>query len=402
MGHRMRGVWHRVCDVFSRMYIEQILPLKIVLKPPPSPQQGNQLKPVSIYEVLLPSFKLEKTGSNYKLFVDINEECRVIQTKQEREEQRCKMQKHKQYISNFKKDFKRFIEGQPTQPFCFDQSTFPNLTFRFVSGGTLPIIQQDGKNYFCMFYRDIFPIGWNIANGASDNYQELLRPDDTIERELREELLIINPEKPWKDKKGKGVRYYFPVEGLNAQDHPDFAAARRLWQKILTEYEFEKLTTEAINLEWFDGPDEVSVRISSQHRSGQASRCFVNINVEDFGIEIDRIIKINFNEGDIILDGEISNSSLLNRVVGLFEVEKIENESEKGKFMPDFCFHTGIKKVGSTEAKEEIDKFLLETKSIRTNQQISFYENQENKYDLCPVTRTLMKRYTEARRKKGG
>jgi len=38
------------------------------------------------------------------------------------------------------------------------------------------------EEYYCLFYRDIFPVGWNIANGGSDNNEELLNPLLTIER----------------------------------------------------------------------------------------------------------------------------------------------------------------------------------------------------------------------------
>lgn len=59
-----------------------------------------------------------------------------------------------------------------------------NFPFRYASGGTLPILRMEGQGYYCFFYRDIFPIGWNIANGGCCTREELLNPQMTIEREL--------------------------------------------------------------------------------------------------------------------------------------------------------------------------------------------------------------------------
>jgi hypothetical protein len=42
----------------------------------------------------------------------------------------------------------------------------PLFPFRYASGGVLPILRIGRKEFFCFFYRDIDPVGWNIANGG--------------------------------------------------------------------------------------------------------------------------------------------------------------------------------------------------------------------------------------------
>jgi hypothetical protein len=90
----------------------------------------------------------------------------------------------------------------------------PDFPFRFGNGGTLPVIRYGDKDYYAFFYRDISPVGWNIANGGSESFSELLDPLATIERELREELFIVDPI--------DGCRYVFDWSEGRRADHPDF------------------------------------------------------------------------------------------------------------------------------------------------------------------------------------
>ena len=71
----------------------------------------------------------------------------------------------------------------------FDCRAWP---FRYANGGALPVVRLNGIQYVCLFYRDIFPVGWNIANGASDSYAELYFPDRIIKREFGEEFVVVD------------------------------------------------------------------------------------------------------------------------------------------------------------------------------------------------------------------
>ena len=89
-----------------------------------------------------------------------------------------------------------FFAGNGGSSYEFGQPKVdpPEFLFRYASGGTLVLVEFEGDQrpnlYYCLFYRDIHPIGWNIANGGTDTRAELLNPHDTIHRELREELII--------------------------------------------------------------------------------------------------------------------------------------------------------------------------------------------------------------------
>src|SRR5262249_43757180 len=80
-----------------------------------------------------------------------------------------------------------FLKNEPAFDYCDS-----DFLFRFASGGTLPIIRLENRDYYCLFYRDIRPIGWNIANGGCASREELVDPLQTVYRELCEELIIVD------------------------------------------------------------------------------------------------------------------------------------------------------------------------------------------------------------------
>jgi len=53
----------------------------------------------------------------------------------------------------------------------------PGFPFRLGNGGTLPVIRREGTDYYCLFYRDNYSTGWNIANGGANTRHDLKHPD---------------------------------------------------------------------------------------------------------------------------------------------------------------------------------------------------------------------------------
>jgi hypothetical protein len=96
---------------------------------------------------------------------------------------------HASKAAEYQAELDAFLLGCEGRKYEFSDPDFP---FRYASGGTLPIVGFENEEYYCFFYREVHPIGWNIANGGCDSLIELLNPLYTVERELREELLIID------------------------------------------------------------------------------------------------------------------------------------------------------------------------------------------------------------------
>src|ERR1017187_8970999 len=207
--------------------------------------------------------------------------------------------------------------------------------WRWASGGTLPVITIKRHSYYCLFFRDIFPIGWNIANGACDTRNELLDPIQALEREFGEELGVVNDQ--------KRTRYVLNPEEHPALDRAEFTNYRRLWQEQFPELDLMNYKSEGLAFKWERGPDEVTIRTAK--RTNELTDCFVNINTLDFGIEIDRIARITATGDEVLCDMDVNDEKnrVLNRPVGLFEVTRLQRELRDGSdsFIPDKFFYGG-------------------------------------------------------------
>lgn len=262
----------------------------------------------------------------------------------------------------------------------------PAFPFRYGNGGTLPVIRYGNKDYYCMFYREIHPIGWNIANGGAESVSELLNPFATIERELREELIIFDLDKKF--------QYIFNWSEGRRMDHPDFAIANRVWREIFKKENIEELSELPLPLKWLSGND--CVKINYDGHIVEFNDCIVNVNAEDFGIEVDRVAKLSVSEGAVFCDGELINGKLLNQIVGLFDVEKVNSQLLIGKyeFIPDLYFWSGKNRTGD-EFPKVVDDFFnylgregLKDVNVRQN-----WEQAPVKFDLCPVSKNIIRRY---------
>lgn len=213
-------------------------------------------------EILLSQFSLRRRNQGSELLVALDENMPAIWTRAAKYQVERMIPDFEGKASRYQKELDSFLLDSEGDTYEFNDADF---RFRYVSGGALPVLRFGRKEYYCLFYRDIFPIGWNIANGGSDDINELLNPYDTLERELREELVVVDPK--------RGRRYVFEGDAGKPLDHYDFAVARRLWQRRLSSLDFSKLEELVIPLKWLDGPDYLTVEFANESRTlGIASR----------------------------------------------------------------------------------------------------------------------------------
>lgn len=272
----------------------------------------------------------------------------------------------------------------------------PDFPFRYVSGGTLPIINFGDKHYYCMFYRELAPaIGWNIANGGSDSLEELLDPFGVVERELREEILAFDLE--------KRKLFELGFSGAKAFNRPEYRAAEAFWQEQSGKLDlppFSEMREEVLDIEWIDGPDSLTVKPSG-HEAQQRGDLFLNINALDFGIEVDRICIIDLYDGASICDGEFGPKGMINAPVGLFEVEKTNSAAVNGAdaFLPDLLFSTGQPRDPDDVEAVISNEFVPRMQEMFPDWDSSTWRTSNVKYDLCPVTRNIILRYTQVLQK---
>jgi hypothetical protein len=335
-------------------------------------------------QVLLSRFSLTRRGMGAELNLRFDARTPTIWLRQAKSYLNKELRKSPEKIERYKEELNRFlISGQGTS-YEFDDPDFP---FRYGSGGTLPVIKIGVQQYYCLFYREVHPVGWNIANGGCDSRQELLNPWETVERELREELIVIDPKLK--------LRYLLDPHEHRTVDHPDFATAWRLWQPRFQELNFPRFKKSRLLAGWLGGPD--SLRVQFDSREPVASRgCFLNINAEDFGIEIDRVAKLALDEGAILCDGEAMHGCLQNRPIGLFEVERFSEAFVDGstRFVPQWIFYNARRRVGAelVTITEQYRNYLKDLKVEMDTEDFQRAEKDGREYDLCPVTRSLVAR----------
>jgi len=138
-----------------------------------------------LLQVLVRKFNLSRRGSGVHIRVEFDRDSPAIWRREARV--RVRQQLSEKQKRECQEEIDAVIEGRK-DAFDFTDSDFP---FRHANGGVLPIIQVGDKSYYCLFYREADVIGWNIANGGSDDSDELIDPQQTILRELREELIMV-------------------------------------------------------------------------------------------------------------------------------------------------------------------------------------------------------------------
>lgn len=333
-------------------------------------------------QVLVSSFRISRGEKGLALEVAFDEDSLAVWLREGKNHLRQQMDPA--LADKYQMELDRFVHDPGAKELVFHDPRFP---FRFGNGGTLPVLHYGDNDYYCFFYRDIWPIGWNISNGGAESLSELLDPLAIIEREFREELIIVEPDEK--------CRYIFDWSEGKRPDHPDFSIARRVWDEIFNGHDFQKIEDRTLPLKWLSGHDTVVIKYNDKD-TVTITDCFLNINARDFGIEIDRIAKLSVNKNAILCDGELSNGRLVNQVVGLFETGRFSRNFETGhsEFMPDLIFWNGQSRPNA-DIKEVVREYLdyVIEQGIKTIESRKEWEAFPDKYNLCPASRNILDRY---------
>jgi len=284
--------------------------------------------------------------------------------------------------AKLKAELREFFEDPRLRSVRFQTSGCP---LRYGNGGALPVIRIGSTTYFCLFYRDAFPIGWNLANGASDSLAEMGDPELIVHREFGEELLIVDH--------GEQCLYTFDVEPGKGPRGVQ-AVSLREWTKRRPDQPLDRYQHRPIPLKWFPGPDRVLAHIRSHtHTSGGY---FVNITPEDNAIECDRVALIHLNGKPVFFDGELIGRRHLNRPVGLFEVKRFEGKLGSHCFRPDRLFHD-LEEQDPSRIEAVVARYRAAVPE-QSRENVHAYRqaaSRHGEFDLCPITRAMIGRYQE-------
>jgi len=345
-------------------------------------------------QVLVTKFTLTKTKKGFILKIDITDDnfCITSSPSKKKIHEHIVQQKNDE-LRLITEQIEHFMNNPNLLSYRFNTAGAP---FRFANGGVLPIIRIGPVDYFCLFYRTIFPVGWNIANGASNNLDELLSPEHVVYREFSEELFISDD--------NKKLLYIFDSDDENVMKGTQSRALKIWGDKVnhLNLNEYEKLSTP---LKWIGGPDSIHLYVNDKKHF--SSGYFINITPKDNAIEMDKIAYIKLNENISLFDGEVETyydknkgkevDIIINRVIGLFSVNDLIEKAKHNKnryFIPDIIFFNGKKHDPKHLKRILYNEYFPSVKELPTVIPEE-YKKEENKFDLCPITREIVNRYIE-------
>ena len=257
------------------------------------------------------------------------------------------MEKYKNNLQICDKNIQEYIENFTRR------SRIPDLNKKYPTGapldfpsaGYLPIINWQGQDWVMLFFRDIPPIGWNVANGASDTSAEWGDLAKIVTREFSEETVIINGDPQSNictlDQSG----YLQSDHVLTRYRIGEFGRPQPVpivpgsWQ-VAAHQELRR-TEDYLTIK--DGDEEIEVqpvetdfiaRINGTNGALKTLKdCIYSINPMEFGFEVIYICKFNLPYNAYILDGEVNDSGekLIRRPVGLFSLDWLKNIFEHKK-----------------------------------------------------------------------
>ena len=239
--------------------------------------------------------------------------------------------------------------------FIFDHSIsknkldLPLRPIRWASGGVLPIVNWKKKNWVILFFRGIDPVGWNVANGSSEEENEYIDLNDLIYREFSEEMLVLDS-KPGSEHQVKQKLFFLE----NLPDHLDYTEIlNRKHSKISRKLRLEQ---DKINIVYDHEKNKKGIStlktpffVNIKYINRKARLCtkkirnvIFSVNPLEFGIEVIRLIRFDMSDNDVIFDGEIMEfgPSLPRRPIMLLSVDFLKKYYAKHKSLGQTIFDT--------------------------------------------------------------
>lgn len=206
------------------------------------------------------------------------------------------------------------------------------IPLRWASGGFLPIVRYKERQWVLLFFRDIFPIGLNVANGASENKGEYKNLHRLIGREFSEETVLLSacPRPGGAVFKTTFVAFSLDPEAKSPIApfiNPDFAMMQA---KLRYEHDGIVLTPES-NLKRVISPIKTPFVVRTTYHTPDLTASEIteihnvvySLNPAEFGIEIIWLCTFNLSDGEYLIDGEyhLGREVLIRRPVVLIDME---------------------------------------------------------------------------------
>lgn len=221
---------------------------------------------------------------------------------------------------------------------------------RWASGGCLPFPRLEGKLYCALLFRDIAPIGWNVANGASERDMEWRSPvTHLMRREFGEEMMVVERFEVGCGNQTIRIQQRLPLLGGAIPPWPD--TDREVWKHYSSLH--RNLRREQDGLVVVDrkegfsylpfqkapGTVEVTDASGEDHETVTCENVVFSINPTELGIEVLWPVEFRLDPGDTLLDGEIleDRQRLVRRPILLLAVDYLREVWKDRGSMGSLC-----------------------------------------------------------------
>lgn len=200
-------------------------------------------------------------------------------------------------------------------------SGFP---LRWASGGCLPIVEIEGDKWVALLFRDLAPIGWNVANGASESVREQMEVTSVLRREFREELIVLT-EDPTQGsghppKAVHARTLVWAGEKQRCHQTPGLALRRRDDDMTFVD-DVVVCSEQAVEVAPRSTPWRIRI-IAPEGKSTWLYNTFPSIDVREHGVEAIQVVTFSLESRNVLLDGEVleKTDALVRRPVALLRL----------------------------------------------------------------------------------
>lgn len=359
-------------------------------------QTPTKKMPNEVYaiELLEKPVVIERNDDEFTVIIDRSGTHEIIinnKTKNSRFSSELKENREK--LNELDKElFEFFARKTGKETYTLDLSPY-GVKFRWASGGGVPIVRQfepDGtvKKSIALFFRDIAPVGWNIALGGSQrNFDfergtateledELENPTKISRREFMEELLILSESlddipMECREPINRNYRVFSYSEETN---YPKFIK-RHIGLRRDPSYDNLILSPskDRIKLETLDTNMELIIK----NRKGTEGEALYNIlvvpDIVNFGIEIVKLFQFDLKNDDYILDGEIMDGEIKDELVRM-PVALIDLD-----YIKEYFKSFDRLKVKFTNEEKKFPSIIVEESSMKLEDHIKVFQWDVNR-----------------------
>lgn len=268
-------------------------------------------------ELRLTRYQNENNGDTFRLEVDLRDQSYGIYNnagKQFMENKFLKGERIDSYITKAN-EIENFLKG--TKPGNELRIKAMNTPLRWASGGILPIAYWKKNYWYVLLFRGITPpVGWNVANGASETKEEYKNLRRLMVREFSEELILLDREPQIDDPSPVAQKVFrfsdqlFDELSNKTKDEirskefiKKHANLRKYHDNLFIDY------NEGPRLEPIRTPFEIQVTYHSKNsresRTKKIEDVIFSVNPLEFGIESVSLYAFKMDDEDYLIQGEI-------------------------------------------------------------------------------------------------